>query len=120
MVDEVDLLNAKPSFAHDCFPDGRENTVSTSDLAPCLKTNAIEPSSELTNDLPAAGTAAEVENAQKPLKQTDKHDLASSVRLNSSINSYKLTQQILATRVYVDYDSSANREKNMGIQYLID
>ena len=69
LVDEVDLLDANPSFAHIRFPDGRESTVTTTDLAPCPRTTAIEPSSELTNDLPAINTTAEVENAQKPLEQ---------------------------------------------------
>ena len=71
LVDEVDLLDANPSFAHIRFPDGRENTVSTTDLAPCPRLTVIEPSSELSNDLPANGATAEVENAQKLLEQTD-------------------------------------------------
>ena len=51
LVDEVDLLDANPSFAHIRFPDGRKSTVITTDLAPCPRTTAIEPYSELTNDL---------------------------------------------------------------------
>ena len=35
LVDEVDLLDANPIFAHIRFPDGRESTLSTTDLAPC-------------------------------------------------------------------------------------
>ena len=38
-VDEVELLEANPNFAQVRFPDGRESTVSVSDLAPCPKTN---------------------------------------------------------------------------------
>ena len=83
LIDEVDLLDANPSFAHIRFPDGRESTVSTTDLAPCPKTTAIEPSSDLTNDLPATDTTAEIENAQKPLEQTDKHDLESTTQLDN-------------------------------------
>ena len=82
LVDEVDLLDANPSFAHIQFPDGRESTVSTTDLAPCPRTTVSEPS-ELTSNLPATGTTAEVENAQKPLEQTDKHDLESTTQLDN-------------------------------------
>ena len=108
LVDEVDLLDANPSFAHIRFPDGRESTVSTTDLAPCPRTTASEPSSELTNNLPATGTTAEVENSQKPLEQTDKHDL----------NGYKMTLLILATRVYVDRNASVNSQRDIKIPYL--
>ena len=36
LVDEVDLIEATPTYAHIRYNDGRESTVSTSDLAPCL------------------------------------------------------------------------------------
>jgi len=35
LCDEVLLLEANPSYAHTRYPNGREDTVSTSDLAPC-------------------------------------------------------------------------------------
>ena len=35
LVDEVELLEANPQYAHVRFPDGRETTVSVKDLAPC-------------------------------------------------------------------------------------
>jgi len=35
LCDEVLLLEANPSYAHIRYPNGREDTVSTSDLAPC-------------------------------------------------------------------------------------
>ena len=68
MVDEVDLLDANLCFAHIRLPDGPTSTVLTSNLALCPKTTVIEPSSELTNDLPVTSKTAEVENAQKPLE----------------------------------------------------
>jgi len=34
LVDEVDLLEANPQYAHILHPDGRESTVSLHDLAP--------------------------------------------------------------------------------------
>ena len=118
LVDEVALLDANPSFAHIRFPDGRESTISISNLAPCPRTTAIKPSLELANDSPATGITAVVENAQKLLELTDKHDLESTTQ--STTNCYKTTQQILATRGYVDNDASANNQKDMGIPYLTD
>jgi hypothetical protein len=35
LVDEVDLIDCNPTFAHVKYPDGRESTVSVQDLAPC-------------------------------------------------------------------------------------
>ena len=37
LVDEVELLEANPSYAHIHYPDGRNTTVSTKHLAPCGK-----------------------------------------------------------------------------------
>ena len=34
LVDEVELLQASPHYAHVCYPDGRETTVATKHLAP--------------------------------------------------------------------------------------
>ena len=38
LVDEVELVEAKPHYAHVKFPDGRETTVSTKQLAPTSNT----------------------------------------------------------------------------------
>ena len=54
-------------------------------MPPCPRTTATEPSSELTNDLPATGTTAQVENAPKPLEQTDKPDLESTTQLDNEL-----------------------------------
>ena len=43
LVDEVELLEANPNYAHIRFPDGREDTVSLSHLAP---RNTMEPTPE--------------------------------------------------------------------------
>ena len=37
LVDEVELIEANPPYAHIRYPDGREMTVSTKHLAPCGK-----------------------------------------------------------------------------------
>lgn len=38
-VDEVELTEVNPSYAHIRYPDGRESTVSVKDLSPCPRTN---------------------------------------------------------------------------------
>ena len=43
MCDEVELLDANPKTALVCFPDGRESTVSVSDLAPLSDMSDDEP-----------------------------------------------------------------------------
>ena len=35
LVDQVDLQEANPTYAHVCYMDGRQSTVSLRDLAPC-------------------------------------------------------------------------------------
>ncbi|XP_065683116.1 uncharacterized protein LOC136096010 [Hydra vulgaris] len=52
LVDEVQLIDANPQYAHIKYPDGRETTVSLRHLAPTSsapiidQTNDIEPSPE--------------------------------------------------------------------------
>ena len=45
LVDEVELMEANPNFAHIRFPDGRESTVSVTDLAPCPSKTTTFPES---------------------------------------------------------------------------
>ena len=44
LVDEVDLIDVNPEYAHVRFSDGKESTVSVRDLAPCgiISNNNIE------------------------------------------------------------------------------
>ena len=44
MVDEVDLIDVNPEYAHVRFSDGKESTVSVRDLTPCgiISDNNIE------------------------------------------------------------------------------
>ena len=35
LCDQVELIDANPNYAHIRHPDGRETTVSLTDLAPC-------------------------------------------------------------------------------------
>ena len=54
LVDEVELVKAKPHYAHVKFPDGRETTVSTKQLAPTSNTTDSQiPSIEMsTSEVP--------------------------------------------------------------------
>ena len=45
-MDEVDLIEANPTYAYIRHPDGRESTVNLRDLAPCtpsVETPVVEP-----------------------------------------------------------------------------
>ena len=42
LVDEVELVEANPHYAHVKFPDGRETTVSTKQLAPTSNTTDFQ------------------------------------------------------------------------------
>ena len=69
LVDEAELINANPQYAHIRYPDGRENTVSQRYLAPISsspitdQTNHIDPSPE---------------NAFNKLLTPEKYDLINS------------------------------------------
>ena len=45
LVDEVELVEANPRYAHVIFPDGRETTVSTKQVAPASNTTDSQASS---------------------------------------------------------------------------
>ena len=49
-MDEVELLEANPTYAHIKYPDGRESSVSLRDLAPCPKETI---SSDATVEVPS-------------------------------------------------------------------
>ena len=53
LCDEVDLLEANPSFAVVRFRDGRESTVSTKDLAPYPLSETAGPDDEGTVNVPS-------------------------------------------------------------------
>ena len=55
LVDEVDLLEANPQYAHIKFPNGRETTVSVRDLAPVGEVRDLPGDSGLPGDLNLPG-----------------------------------------------------------------
>ena len=54
LVDEVELVDVNPTYAHIRYPDGRESTVSLRDLAPCpsasTDTTPIETGDNIVNN----------------------------------------------------------------------
>ena len=61
LVDEVELIEANPSYAYIRYPDGRESSVSVRDLAPCGEVDSSESASgEPSLELPEASTVVEV------------------------------------------------------------
>ena len=66
-VQEVDLLECNPQYAHVRMPDGRETTVSLRQLAPCGE------SSRQTVELQTKESSSQFENLQNPqdLQTTD-------------------------------------------------
>lgn len=52
LVDEVELLEANPQYAHVRFPDGRETTVSVKDLAPRGEVRDLKDTESSNNELP--------------------------------------------------------------------
>ena len=56
LVQEVDLIQANPTYAYVRYPDGRESTVSIKHLARCPKTVSKEETSEDVNDVDMTNT----------------------------------------------------------------
>jgi hypothetical protein len=58
-VDQVELTDANPTYAHVKYPDGRESSVSLRDLAPC-------PITPVRNESQGTLPSGEVENGLAP------------------------------------------------------
>ena len=65
LVEEVQLLDANPSYASIRFPDGRESSVSLIDLSPCPRT------SEINEVDPGFLSVDEEKSSTPPLQSTD-------------------------------------------------
>ena len=84
-VDEVELMEANPNFAHIRFPDGRKSTVSFTDLAPCpFKTTTFSESNtyhdEITDDEQPTTTSD-----SSPLRNCQTHESISSGTADNSL-----------------------------------
>ena len=69
LVDEVELLEANPQYAHVRFPDGRESTVSVKDLAP--RGEILEPpgEAEVNLDIRSGDAVEAVPQVSEPVAE---------------------------------------------------
>lgn len=58
-LDQVQLMDANPSYAHIKYQDGRESTVSLRDLAPCPCTPPMETPDSLQESVPISQAGEE-------------------------------------------------------------
>ncbi len=70
LVDEVELLQENPQYAHIQHPDGRETTVSIRHLAPCGDTETFDDSSQQSPDDNTTPTTSEDTTALETPDQT--------------------------------------------------
>ena len=80
LVDEVELTDVNPTYAHIRYPDGRESTVSLKDLSPCPSSTDL-----LTPVSPVCDTdnfqQQPIENVNEPRTNSD-HSCAPDETLN--------------------------------------
>ena len=92
LIDEVELIEAKPKYAHVRFPDGREDTVSTKFLAP--KSKEMYSTNHFLNSRIPLQTLVTTFKIQQLLRPTRK----ASQRVVSYL---KLTTQTLQNRFLI-------------------
>ena len=85
LVDEIELMEANPNFGHIRFSDGRESTVSVTDLAPCpSKTTTFSEfntyQDEITDDEQPTTTSD-----SSPIHNCQKHESISSDTVDNSL-----------------------------------
>ena len=66
LCDEIEHLEANPNFAYIRYPDGRESTVSTEDLAPCPDTVLTKTNRECLDDSTPPNTRIRPTTAPTP------------------------------------------------------
>ena len=75
LVDEVELIEANPTYAYIRYPDGRESSVSVRDLAPCGNSPPVEesPSSPEEHSIvfPQGGESPDEHQLNTPIDFTD-------------------------------------------------
>ncbi len=81
LVDEVELLEANPTFARVRYPGGRESSVSLRDLAPCprVTNTTAAPSSEVAPPPPSAASSTRLEPETSSSVRVDAEPLATDV-----------------------------------------
>ena len=84
LVDEVELTHANPTYAHIRYRDGRESSVSLTDLAPCPRDTLTAKNSTVGNH---AGNVAEPE-------QSDTVQIPTQITENADDNIAEAVQQL--------------------------
>ena len=76
LVGEVELIHVNPTYAHIRYKDGRESTVSLSDLAPCPRnTSDIEHSElEVDKELSSDSQSIQSETIEIPATSNTEND----------------------------------------------
>ena len=82
LVEEVELTHANPTYAHIRYKDGRESTVSLTDLAPCPRDtlNAEDATVRNHEDNVAEAGQSDTDNISTPIIENDDDNIAESVQ----------------------------------------
>jgi len=83
LCDEVGLIDANPSFARVRFPDGRESTVSTNDLARCPQPTVAEKRTPITG--PAEGVEQPLPRVSEEVDRANDVDRASETNTEPGV-----------------------------------
>ena len=84
LVNEVELMEANPNFAHIRFPDGRESTVLVTDLAPCPSKTTTFPESNTYHDEITDDEQPTTTPDSSPLRNCQRHEFISSDTVDNS------------------------------------
>ena len=85
LVDKVELVEANPNFAHIRFPDGRESTVSVTDLAQCSSKTTTFPESNTYHDEITDDEQPTITSDSSPLRNCQIHEFISSDTVDNSL-----------------------------------
>ena len=82
LVEEVELTHPNPTYAHIRYKDGRESTVSLTDLAPCPRDtlNAEDTTVRNDEDNVAEAGQSDTDNISTPIIENDDDNIAESVQ----------------------------------------
>ena len=108
--DEVELMKANPNFAHIRFPDGRESTVSVSDLAPCPSETTTIPESTTYHD--------EITDDEQPTTTSDSSPLHNCERYES-ISSDTVDNSLRTITTSPDHSTRPNSSDSLLSQPLV-
>ena len=86
LCDEVDLVDANPSFARVRLPDGRESTVSTNNLARCPQPIVAEKRMPITG--PAEGVEQPLTRVSKEVDRANDKDRASEMNTELKVENH--------------------------------